>query len=82
MPTVPFGNELVVTVTVAAIVRFNVLGADATELESVAVTVTGPLNAAVGVPVILVPLTARPAGSPVAEKVYGPVPPLAVKGAV
>ncbi len=50
------------------IVKFSVLGAEETEFESVAVIVTGPLKAAVGVPVILLPLTLRPAGRPVAVK--------------
>ncbi len=82
MPTVPFGSEAVVTVTGAATVRFNVTGAEVADFESVAVTVTGPLKAAVGVPVMVLPLTVSPAGRPVALKVYGPVPPLAAKGAV
>ncbi len=78
----PFGKEVVATVTGARIVRFSVLGAEVTDVESVAVTVTDPLNAALGVPVMLLPVTLRPAGRPVAVKVYGPIPPLAASGAV
>ncbi len=51
----PFGRELVVTVTgvtAALIVRFKAFAAELAEAESVAVTFTVPLNAAVGVPVI------------------------------
>src|SRR5436190_1351753 len=52
-------------------------------VASVTVTVTLPLLAAVGVPVIW-PVTGskvRPAGNPVADQTYGVVPPIAATGA-
>lgn len=47
--------------------------------ESVTVSVTGTAPAAVGVPVIVDPETASPAGRPDTVHVYGAVPPVADK---
>ena len=66
------------------IVRLSVFGGELTAgiAESVAVTVMLPLKVAAGVPVIWLPFTLKVEGRPVAENVYGPVPPVAASGAV
>lgn len=65
------GGSVTVIVIVAVAVCF---------CESVTVSVTLGVPAAVGVPVIELPVTLKPAGNPVAENVYGGVPPVAVNG--
>jgi len=81
VPTVPFGREVVVSTSpVGAIVMvtFPVLVC-AGLLESVTVTDAVNVPAAVGVPVIWpLGLMDSPAGRPVAVKLYGMVPPVAV----
>jgi hypothetical protein len=47
--------------------------------ESVTVSVTLAEPAAVGVPVMDEPLTCNPAGRPLADQVYGGVPPVAAR---
>ena len=67
VPTVPEGSELVVTTTGPdLIVRLSAAPGDVAGglAESLACTVTVPLKAAVGVPVIWLPLTERGEGSP------------------
>ena len=79
-PTMPADKEVVVNDTPGLIVMDALAvalrgGAD----ESVTMRITGLGPAAVGVPVIWpAALIASPAGRPVAVKVYGAVPPLAV----
>ncbi len=80
-PAVPEGSEAVVIVRVAdAMLSVSVVlvlcGVGAA--ESVTLIVTLPLLTAVGVPEITPPeLIERPAGKPVADQLYGVVPPVA-----
>ncbi len=67
--SVSAGIGLIVRVTVPVVVSF--VG----KVESVAVTVSVEVPAAVGVPVIAQLLEVRPAGSPVIVQVYNPIPP-------
>src|SRR5436190_877182 len=88
-PTTPVGRALLVIVKPGLIVIVSpvvdaVWCVGLVESVAVMVTATGPPVAVVGVPLITpVPvLIDRPAGRPVAEYVYGAVPPLAVSDAV
>lgn len=65
----------------AATVRLSVALTDwGVASESATFKATENVPAAVGVPAIELPLTAKPAGSPVAVQVYGAVPPEAASG--
>jgi len=80
VPTCPLGSaDGHATVSGGAIVKLYVFVDDAV-IASVTVPVTVKEPAAVGVPEIapVVALIAKPAGRPVADHVYGVVPPLAV----
>jgi hypothetical protein len=80
VPTVPDGREVVVIFNAGALTtRVNEAVAVSAGVElSVTFRETLAVPAAVGVPVIVEPLTLNPAGRPVALKMYGAVPPLAV----
>lgn len=81
-PTVPAGRDAVVMagcVDTIVMDRFAIAVCPVGVVESVTVSVTGLVPAAVGVPVIWPDaFIERPAGKPVAEKVYGGAPPAAL----
>jgi hypothetical protein len=86
VPVTPPGRDAVVMAIGATIVsdRFLVAVKCVGFVESVTVTATVLVPAVVGLPV-MAPLEAsmlNPAGSPVADQVYGVVPPLALTGAL
>lgn len=88
VPTVPLGNDAVVIVSSAGapIVKLSVFDAvcGVGDDESVTVTVTVLVPAAVGVPVIcpVLGLIVKFAGKPAALQVYGVVPPVAATAAL
>ena len=84
VPTTPVLRLVVETASAGGlIVNDKVLVAVFAGLaESVTMMVTLDVPAAVGMPVIWFAVTVRPAGSPVAENVYGETPPVAPKFAV
>ena len=85
-PTTAFVNDVVEMATGATttIVRLLVAVIAVGVVESVTVTDTVLLPAAVGVPVMapVDAFTVRPAGSPVAAHLYGELPPVAPREAL
>ena len=81
VPVVLWRMPGLVTVTLVATAQVNVVVAGS-RFASVTVMVTEPVPIVLGVPVItpVVGLMDRPVGRPVADQVYGAVPPAAVTG--
>ena len=77
---VPLGSESVVICKAAAVIVTLLVALAVAPAASVTVTVTVyvPCDPAAGVPPIEDPEKVRPAGSPLAEKEYGALPPEAV----